>query len=254
MWICSPHLYCSDPLLLLSLISCTLLLPFRQQMSNKTIDEWNIPISSNYFDSTSMFLPKYELIYKTARGVMSWSCSYSCCRVSSVFSSGSAVTHWSAGGNINQCGEQSAPSLIQSPLQQNAAIRTTEACKCVFVCLCAVVSVWFVRMLVPTPATQLPPHRQPETNPFIEGRRSGSRPLWRWLLSKIGDATFLQSTIETEDQMWGQRDNSVVVVVIFCRGSWDWDKEVLWSKKVFSLSFIAGSKDGSRVKYMASGL
>lgn len=139
MWICSPHLYCSDPLLLLSLISCTLQLPFRQQMSNKTIDEWNIPISSNYFDSTSMFLPKYELIYKTARGVMSWSCSYSCCRVSSVFSSGSAVTHWNAGGNINQWGEQSAPSLIQSPLQQNAAIRTTEACKCVFVCLCACV-------------------------------------------------------------------------------------------------------------------
>lgn len=136
MWICSPHLYCSDPLLLLSLISCGLQLPFRQQMSNKTIDEWNIPISSYYFDSTSRFSPEYELIYKPARGVMSWSCSYSCCRVSSVFSSGRAATHWSAGGNINQCGEQSAHSLIQSPLQQNAAIRTTEACKCVFVCCC----------------------------------------------------------------------------------------------------------------------
>lgn len=62
---------------------------------------------------------------------MSRSCSCCCRRVSSLFSSRSAVTHWGAAGNINQCAEQSAPSLIQSPLHQNAAIRTTEACESV---------------------------------------------------------------------------------------------------------------------------
>lgn len=36
-------------------------------------------------------------------------------------------THRSAAGGINQRAEQSAPGLIQSPLRQNAAIRTTGA-------------------------------------------------------------------------------------------------------------------------------
>lgn len=71
----------------------------------------------------------------------------------------SAVTHRSAAGSINQCAEQSAPSLIQSPLQQNAAIRTTE--ECVFtplLCLCDL-------CVCASPSAS---RRRPETNPFRE--------------------------------------------------------------------------------------
>lgn len=36
----------------------------------------------------------------------------------------SATTHWSAAGSINQCAEQSAAGLIQSPLQQKECVFT----------------------------------------------------------------------------------------------------------------------------------
>lgn len=66
------------------------------------------------------------------------------------------MTHWSAAGSINQCAEQSAPGLIQSPLQQNAAISTTDECVftpplCLYdLCVCA-----------SSPGSR----RRPETNP-----------------------------------------------------------------------------------------
>lgn len=76
----------------------------------------------------------------------------------------SATAHWSTAGSINQCAEQSAPSLIQSPFQQNAAIRTTQ--ECVFAPL--FMSVWFVCVPVPLAATADPKQKKnPPLHPDV---------------------------------------------------------------------------------------